>query len=129
MPKRLTLELMQELAAQNGGLCLSPSYEGILVPLQWQCRQGHRWYAIPHSVRQGHWCRYCAAERRRKSLDDLATLAAKHGGQLLGEDYVNSQTKVRWRCAAGHEWEAIPNSIRQGSWCPTCEKATAAEPV
>lgn len=129
MPKKLTIELMRELAAEQGGVCLSASYEGILVPLQWQCREGHRWYAIPHSVRQGHWCRYCAAERRRKSIDDLTRLAATRGGQLVAEEYVNSQTKLRWRCAAGHEWHAIANSIRQGTWCPMCDKETTPEPA
>ena len=27
---------------------------------------------------------------------------------------------MNWRCAEGHEWEAIPGNIGQGQWCPHC---------
>lgn len=29
---------------------------------------------------------------------------------------------VRWECAAGHRWEALPRSVggRRGTWCPVC---------
>src|SRR5262249_42138994 len=34
--------------------------------------------------------------------------------------YEGMNTHHRWRCAAGHEWSAIPSSIRAGHWCPQC---------
>jgi len=33
---------------------------------------------------------------------------------------ISSNTKLRWRCAKGHEWKALYSSIKQGSWCPIC---------
>jgi len=27
---------------------------------------------------------------------------------------------LRWACQAGHEWQALPNSVVQGAWCPKC---------
>jgi Zn finger protein HypA/HybF involved in hydrogenase expression len=48
------------------------------------------------------------------------------GGSLLSNYYVNGGTKLRWRCAEGHEWEAIPASVKRGTWCPICGDRRAA---
>jgi hypothetical protein len=59
--------------------------------------------------------------RRFLTLDHCRDLAATRGGLCLSDIYVNSRAKLRWRCAVGHEWEAIFESLRYaGSWCPTC---------
>ena len=52
-------------------------------------------------------------------------LARIRGGECLSKEYKNSQTKLKWSCKHGHEWEAIPNSVSprngfKGSWCPFC---------
>lgn len=57
-------------------------------------------------------------------------LAAKHGGLYLG-GYGGTKEKARWRCSDGHEFEAIPNTVQQGHWCPTCfgKRSRAEEAV
>lgn len=37
---------------------------------------------------------------------------------------LGSNKKVGWKCAAGHEWQAMIYSRAKGSGCPTCAKAT-----
>ena len=49
-------------------------------------------------------------------------IAHEHGGECLSKTYVDSGTKLRWRCREGHEWDAVPMRIAQGSWCRTCER-------
>lgn len=41
---------------------------------------------------------------------------------LLRPEYIfaNSNKKVWWRCAKGHEWKSTINSRNQGSGCPYC---------
>ncbi|CAO3407823.1 zinc-ribbon domain-containing protein [Azospirillum largimobile] len=56
----------------------------------------------------------------RYSIDDMCRLAARRGGECLSPRYINSATKLRWRCADGHQWVARPASILRGSWCPDC---------
>lgn len=53
-------------------------------------------------------------------LRELRGLAKSKGGQLLSNEYVNDKTKLRWKCSEGHMWEAVPNNIKNGSWCPHC---------
>lgn len=42
------------------------------------------------------------------TLDDAGRLAESRGGICLSDAYVDSTTKLQWRCA-------------EGQWCPSCE--------
>lgn len=117
---RLGLEEMQALAAKRGGYCLSTEYRGTQYPLEWQCRAGHVWTALPHYVKYGDsWCPKCASNAPR-GLAAARALARARGGACLATDYVNNKTKLQWRCRSGHQWEAILNHVDRGSWCPFC---------
>ena len=60
------------------------------------------------------------------TISEMQALARKRGGRCLSAAYVNLRTKLRWRCAKGHEWETTPNSIKyMGTWCPKCSGKTA----
>jgi len=117
--ERLSITAMRELAIARGGRCLSPEYLGSKCKLTWKCEFGHRWQAAPSYIVQGTWCPGCA-RNQRLSLSLFQELAGNRGGMCLSETYVNERTVLRWRCAEGHEWEAMPDKIKRGSWCPTC---------
>lgn len=78
--KALTIKEMSTLAKGKGGRCVSLFYGGTHTPLEWECANGHRWSALPSSVKQGHWCKRCAVERKTLRLDDLTALARERGG-------------------------------------------------
>ena len=46
--------------------------------------------------------------------------AKAKGGECLSTEYINRKTKLRWRCAEGHEWEATSHHVKRGTWCGTC---------
>ncbi|MGA7811983.1 zinc-ribbon domain-containing protein [Caballeronia sp.] len=56
----------------------------------------------------------------RKTIEDMRALAARKKGQCLSLEYRGMEAKLLWRCDSGHEWQAIPEQIQQGSWCPQC---------
>lgn len=59
-------------------------------------------------------------------IDDMRTAAAFRGGQCLSSsmDKGDLYTKLHWRCAYHHEFDATPNLIlRGGHWCDECERA------
>jgi hypothetical protein len=58
---------------------------------------------------------------KKLTLAEMQAIARKRGGLCLSEKYEHSKSKLRWRCAEGHEWEAKPNNVRHGSWCPICK--------
>jgi len=117
---RYTLDDMHALAASNGGLCLSTEYTSGTQPLRWRCAQGHEWLATPSHIRQGAWCSQCYHDRMRGTLAAMQALAASRGGLCLSTRYVDARSPLRWQCAKGHSWRAVPHSIADGRWCPEC---------
>jgi len=55
------------------------------------------------------------------SLEICQQAATEAGGECLSTSYKDIRTKMRWRCAKGHEWFANFTNIRhQNEWCPYC---------
>jgi len=58
--------------------------------------------------------------RRKLTIKDMLDIAKCKGGECLSKKYVNSYTKLRWKCKEGHEWSSIYSNIEHGKWCPEC---------
>lgn len=58
--------------------------------------------------------------RSSSVLDELRELAKRQNGKLISTFYIDDKTKLIWQCSQGHTWEARPNNIKNGSWCPYC---------
>lgn len=55
------------------------------------------------------------------SIGVARAVAESKGGVCLSEKYINTDTKLLWRCKEGHEWSAKLNHVKDsGSWCPNC---------
>jgi hypothetical protein len=119
--RRGSIEAVKHLAVVRKGACLSSEYHGSKVKLLWKCEFGHRWQAAPSYILQGTWCPTCA-RNRRLSLEQFQDIATQRGGSCLSDAYVNERTRLRWSCVKGHEWEAAPNKVKRGSWCPACAR-------
>ena len=117
---RTLLSDLQEFARQRGGQCLSRAYTNGNTPMRWRCAAGHTFEAIWRIVKLGRWCGECRVHRKRLTIAAMQELAAERGGECLASNYLGSNTRLRWRCARGHEWDATPVSVRSGRWCPTC---------
>ena len=58
---------------------------------------------------------------RKLTIEQMQAIAKKRGGKCLSKRYVNSATKLKWKCKNGHQWKAVPRSIKNnGSWCLEC---------
>lgn len=54
----------KNVARDKGGECLSEGYISYDSKLEWRCSYGHTWKAIGYSIEKGHWCPYCAKNRK-----------------------------------------------------------------
>ncbi len=124
--KAHSIEMMQKIAASRGGRCLSSLYKNNLTKLRWCCKQGHEWEAVPGSItgsggRNGSWCPICVGKLPKNSaLEQLNELAVRRGGVLLSTHYEGARASLHWKCGKGHEWRAVPNAVKHGTWCPVC---------
>lgn len=55
-----------------------------------------------------------------RQLQSLQEKASQHGGRCLSKRYLGSKVKLKFECALGHTWPAVPANIKSGHWCPRC---------
>ena len=61
---------------KEGGRCLSKSYINAKTKLEWECSEGHRWWATPSNIRHiGTWCPKCSAKGTAISIDQINEIA------------------------------------------------------
>ncbi len=65
MPQAKTLQDMQLLAKERGGICVSKKYVNGDTKLEWACAHGHRWKVAPKFIAGGTWCPTCSRTRTR----------------------------------------------------------------
>jgi hypothetical protein len=124
----ITLNRCHQYASARGGQCLSATFTAVDVPLVWDCGKQHQWKATANHVLKGSWCLQCRVASQRLDLTVLQNFALSKGGECLSTAYVNNRTKILWRCANSHEWEARSINVLKGSWCPTCARANRPKP-
>lgn len=121
--QRNTIEMMQEIAIERGGKCLSKKYINSETKLKWECSEGHTWNSTPHTVKnKKSWCPTCKANKQKNTLEDMHKLAKANNGKCLSKEYVLNNVNLVWECSEGHVWENQPANITMGQWCPTCSK-------
>ncbi|KKL80946.1 hypothetical protein LCGC14_1999660 [marine sediment metagenome] len=114
-----TIELMHNLAKEKGGKCLSTNYFNAHTKLKWQCKESHIWEATPHKIKnRGQWCPYCIG--KYQTIMDMKKIATERGGKCLSTEYITNKNNLKWQCLEGHLWEATPDNIKRGTWCPIC---------
>jgi nucleoside-diphosphate-sugar epimerase len=60
------------------------------------------------------------SEPGRCTIKDMQELAQSRGGRCLSTEFIDIETKLKWKCAFGHEWEATPRLLKAGHWCAEC---------
>jgi hypothetical protein len=53
-------------------------------------------------------------------IEKLRELAKTRGGDCLSTIYLGVKAKLEWVCKEGHTWDATPDTISTGTWCPVC---------
>ncbi|MHA2425497.1 MAG: NAD-dependent epimerase/dehydratase family protein [Candidatus Thorarchaeota archaeon] len=83
------------------------------------------WDEFDESVLNSEWKQLDHGYDETKSILDLSDLggaAEFRGGQLISPTWNGEMySKIKWKCAFGHEFEASPFLVlKTGHWCPEC---------
>lgn len=119
--RKYTLAMLQKIAKQKGGVCLSTEYKNCSERMKWRCALGHEWRTTTsHIVKSGSWCPRCNPKKR--TIEEMKAFAESKGGKCLSDRYENNSTKLRWQCKNKHTWWAMPLHImrKEGRWCKRC---------
>ena len=128
-----TLETMISMAESRGGKCLSKKYVNSQTNLEWECKCGHTWFAMPSNVKSGTWCPKCApikmGLKRRENIESIKLLAKKNDCELISKEYNNAFETLKWKCHKDHVFFKSVHEAKSGKWCPICswEKVASAK--
>lgn len=116
--------------SKNGNLLPNMVTIGSNKSVWWKCTLGHEWQAlISKRALAGNNCPYCTGKKVLSGYNDLVTINPplaqewnyeKNNELLPTIVTANSRKKVWWKCALGHEWQAVIASRNNGTGCPYC---------
>jgi very-short-patch-repair endonuclease/Zn ribbon nucleic-acid-binding protein len=117
---------LKNLGIKNKLKCLSEVYINNDTEYEWMCERGHKFKEKSRIIITNAKCQQCKNEDNFKSLKDLAL---KNNGKLISENYIGLEHNYEWQCERGHNWKAMPKSIRKTSWCPICKESKGEKEV
>jgi hypothetical protein len=90
----------------------------------WCCEQGHSWLGIISKRKDATlagFCPYCNGLAAKHPEIAAEFLTEKNPGLDVRTLLPGSNKKAWWRCASGHEWQAVVGSrALRGNGCPYC---------
>lgn len=120
----------KEYAKSRGGECLATEYNNKSEKLEWKCNNPDHpsWIRSMEIINKNSWCPKCAKDALTKSmilkdgLQQAHALAIKNNGTCLSTEYINSTTKLLWKCnnSAHSPFYSVFNDTKRGRWCKQC---------
>lgn len=118
------LERVRHMAQERGWRCLSTTFLGWKQNHLFQCEHGHTWSEWPFNMKKRKQCPGCLElkieAQRQATLIMFQDIAQARGGKCLSTTFTRLQSKLDWECHLGHQWSALAQSVKDGSWCPEC---------
>ncbi len=101
---------------------------GSIQSVWWLCRKGHEWKAPVARRNKGAGCPYCSNVQVLEGFNDLATIRPdlssewdfEKNSKMPSQVLSGTHSKIWWKCAVGHSWNASAQKRIQGRGCPTC---------
>lgn len=124
MSKKYTYEYVKSKFEERGYTLLETEYVNNRTKMKYICDNGHENYMRFNSFKKGNRCPNCVyiktAERCRLSFDFIKNEFEKRNFILLEDKYINSRTKMKYKCDKGHENYTTYGNFSNNRKCPDC---------
>lgn len=116
---------MKEVAKAAGLTLLTKTWINARAYYRFRCASAHEFERQAFVLTRGATgCAQCVqAKMRQQFLDALA----ERNLTCLEGDYLGRTVRHHFQCAHGHRWDTEARKILEGSGCPKCGNARAAE--
>jgi hypothetical protein len=127
--------MVKQKGAAKNLECMSTSYLGQNMPLQWRCKIcGAEFSFAPKRLAATSVpCGNCRKTKYRKicheqTLKKIIAFLSLRGEQLLSSHFNAHNDPLEILCDKGHKWNTSWASLRHGTRCDTCRKLTFKHP-
>lgn len=115
---------IKAIVESKRGYLLSSIYTGCDDKVTVRCSNDHQWDITPRAIKQNKWCPQCLNRKTNMTKEDhyneIRTIVESKGGKVISTSYIDSKTKMKFRCQNNHDWETTSRVIKVGKWCPLC---------
>jgi len=105
--KQETLTKLKKIVIEKKGSFDERKFIKGKVKIEFKCEKNHKFNQTPSLILGGYWCKICgrkeAARKLRLDITEVAKLGQPYNCVLLTKEYVNSKTKVEWKCSKNHK--------------------------
>ena len=122
--QKFTFEYVYNCFKEEGCELLETEYKGANILMKYRCSCGNVREICFGRFRQGGRCWKCGvvkrAEIQKHSLKYVKQYFLDNNCELLEKEYVDSNTKMRYRCSCGNISEITFSKFRSGRRCKKC---------
>lgn len=137
MLRKFTLEEVKEYVSSFGYTFLSDEYKGSNFKYDFKCPCGKIYSTKYGHFREGHRCPSCTnkknQEKNKKSYEEVKNAFESVGFELLEQEYINAQTKMKYKCSCGSFGEVSYNQLtvrikrNKRNGCANCRASNIAK--
>jgi len=96
-------------------------YQGNYSKLKTICPNKHNAIVTWAEFKRGRRCGKCSGVKK-KTIGEVKEYVSTFGYECLSKEYVNGESKLKFKCPEGHIYETSWFIFQQGSRCPECNK-------
>jgi len=128
--RKLTIEFIKEKCREHGVECLEEEYINNKIGMRFRCKCGNEYKACWGDVtNKEQWqCSECNG-KTKWTIEEIKRICKEHDIECLEKEYVNNNTKMRFKCKCGNEYEARWSDVTRNKQrqCPECSLKNKAE--
>jgi len=118
MPKKLAHSFVLK-AFQEQNYILHNTYYSSKTTLIYTCDKGHKGYITWNKFQSGRRCPMCWWQKRTYTHEQVDKFFKDQNCLLLGR-YMDSKTKLQYKCSCGRHSSITWNNFQQGQRCMQC---------
>ena len=131
MPKKLTFEFIKNYFEEHGCELLETDYVNSSTLMKYKCNCGNESRIRWSDFKKGYRCKKCGQLRsinsRRYFYDEIYNFFKEQGCELLEKEFINSKTKLKFRCSCGNETYITWDNFKSGQRCKKCGAKKTSE--
>jgi very-short-patch-repair endonuclease/predicted SPOUT superfamily RNA methylase MTH1 len=119
MGKKLTFEYVKNYFIEQECELLETEYKNANTKMKYKCKNGHITDIIFKSFKKGSRCAKCNGNKKY-TFNEVYNYFIEQKCELLSQEYINIDTKMKYKCYCGNESQISFNSFKRGHRCSKC---------
>jgi hypothetical protein len=87
--------------------------------IKFECQNQHVTETTYKALKKYPYCKYC--KKKYRTLEDIQKIAKESNIEVLSKEYINTKTKLDFKCSKGHIFSKTPPQFEKKPKCLTCE--------